>query len=445
LTPLQKKNDVANTAPCATFDILGASHFFDKQYHKSVSMRVPFRDGTLPPMPEGLGLSEIRFMACKAPTVLLLVHVFDATNDGGVVRQGVWSVSDSNERERYVCVHDGKASIVWLLDNYGFLENENCTNGRRGEVVFADWSDIAARTHFSGDLFPEWIGVGQSPGHGWCWYSSLCTVLFGNEELAGVLRRSAEPALRQLMDRALYDSKYSFALQQELWNLMGLGHDPEQAAHLDRGNAPDEYPKLLTHLRVTHETILYNVAKGYPTTAGNGRSKRASQVLSIRLPSSGHSRLPLSTEIKAMRRGRWHTYSLRGIVVGSHQCGHQVALVRLDKHGTLWILIDADALMHGLRGPLIVFPRGVSGADVWKEFSRVAMSTYYGLGKANQCALSPDSDNASVCTLYMLEGDSTAAAWNAEDEAKARTARKSPPRTQAEVMRDALLEYHRSH
>jgi len=371
------------------------------------SVDVPFRNGELPEAPVGTALSSIGFRACEAPTVLTLVHVFDDKLDGGIVGGGMWEVIDKDSgatgRARYVCTHKGRESVAWLLNNYGFLDNDSCTNGRVGTLSFAEDAQVQNRRDAAAALFPPWCGVAQSPGHGWCWYSSLCTALFGNEALAAIVLAAAPAELRSLMKEALHDAEVAFELQEALFKTLQLGHDPRQAGHLDSGNAIDEYPKLLRHLGVTHEAILYNVSKGYPTTCGEGRLKPASRVLTIKVPSKASVRQPMHTNLKVLRKGEWHNYSLRAIVIGSHQCGHQVAVVRLDDEGSRWILIDADALMHGLRGPLIVFPDGAPAGDVWKAFENVAMSTYYGAGKQQVCALSPNADNATIGCIYLRE------------------------------------------
>ena len=361
----------------------------------------------MPEAPPGAALSSVIFRNCEADTVLTLVHALDAALESGVVRAGVWEVADAESaemgRERYVCTHDGLASVAWLLANYGFLDNDNCTNGRAGEVIFAPEEDVVSRRDAAADLFPPWNGVAQSPGHGWCWFSSTCTVMFGDERMRALLVRGAPDEWRPLMKGALYNADVAFALQEALFKTLQIGHDPRQAGHLDSGNAIEEYPKLLAHLGVTHEAIMYNVKMGYPTTCGQGRLKPASQVLTIKLPSKASVREPMHSTLKVLRQGAWHRYSLRAIVVGSHQCGHQVAVVRLDDAGSRWILIDADALMHGLRGPLIVFPDGAPAGDVWRTFGNVAMSTYYGAGKQQVCALSPNADNATIGCVYLRE------------------------------------------
>lgn len=366
---------------------------------------VPFSDGAMPEAPPGAALSAVHFRACEAPTVLALVHALDGALDDGVVRVGVWRVTErgSAGRERYVCTHDGRASVAWLLSNYGFLDNDSCTNGRVGTATFAPAEEVVARRDGAAALFPPWKGVAQSPGHGWCWFSSTCTAMLGDARLRALLLDRAPAAWRPLMAGALDDAAVAFELQEALFQTLQLGHDPRQAGHLDSGNAIEEYPKLLKHLGVTHEAILYNVKMGYPTTCGQGRLKPASQVLTIKLPSKASVREPMHTTLEVLRQGAWHRYSLRAIVVGSHQCGHQVAVVRLDDEGSRWILIDADALMHGLRGPLIVFPDGAPAGDVWRAFENVAMSTYYGAGKQQVCALSPNADNATIGCVYLRE------------------------------------------
>jgi len=369
--------------------------------------RAKFKDGRMPEAPPGAALSSVIFRNCEADTVLTLVHALDGALESGVIRAGVWEVADAESsemgRERYVCTHDGLASFTWLLANYGFLDNDNCTNGRAGEVIFAPEEDVVSRRDAAADLFPPWNGVAQSPGHGWCWFSSTCTVMFGDERMRALLLRGAPEEWRPLIKGALYNADVAFALQEALFKTLQIGHDPRQAGHLDSGNAIEEYPKLLKHLGVTHEAIMYNVKMGYPTTCGQGRLKPASQVLTIKLPSKASVREPMHSTLKVLRQGAWHRYSLRAIVVGSHQCGHQVAVVRLDDAGSRWILIDADALMHGLRGPLIVFPEGAPAGDVWRTFGNVAMSTYYGAGKQQVCALSPNADNATIGCVYLRE------------------------------------------
>lgn len=277
------------------------------------------------------------------------------------------AISSHDLPTRYVRISDDPASLVHLLQTYGYADKNNCVNTvpKPGDspvlpVRHDDnfWNTVPMR-----DNRPEEIdGVKQRAiNSGICWYAALCFVLFYSDAMRNFMLRYLPDEMHAWAKKCLTDTDAAEALRRALYHKFEIGDKPDQAPELDGQNGCQQFLALAAKLDipvlvrdVTWGANLVPGPNAYNDVHGNrmesGSVARHYDQMLLVVRSHRTAWVP-NRGITVHIDNEPYYFKLMGHLVGASTCSHQVGSSAHDMgfHNTRrWAHADADARSRGI-------------------------------------------------------------------------------------------------
>jgi len=314
-----------------------------------------------------------------------------------------WGIFASNLPDRFVCLKN-KDTIFDFVTKYGYMDDSECVNYKSGSFGICnrkEWRGSHADVIQSiTDIYVP--GIPQRTRYsGLCWYSAMCFAAFFTYDLKNIfIQNSKDNLLNKYIETCLYNSNDAEKLRRHLYYKYSLGDDPSQNPENDGQNGLSQLLILLAKLNIPFICLVAPNLSPIQFDVIDQKKKKI--VLNNSTPLLLFVRCfrtRWKPELKIKFRG--HVYQLVSVLIGSEQCGHQIAAATCNSRISRWALADSDACRAGI-GPVFWKVKSHKNESYnqfvsrwWNAWSKMIPVTMF--NSDSFCDFSPH--NRSSCTL----------------------------------------------